>query len=563
MPTNGEMFVYPGQDHRALENPNIPLGDPVVWNQVFGDYSTSAGEMVGASRALTLAPVYQAVSLISGDVAKIPLNIYKRRADLGERGREVDREHPAQFLVRWQANHQMTAYRFWRRMMVHALIWGNAYALIDRDPFGNPLEMIPLLPDRTAPRIMPNGDVIYVTEINGELLNFPASSILHLENISIAGDADCELIFKARETFAQALAANKFASKFFANGARIGGILEVPLGMSKQASDTLEQGFRKTYEGVDNSFKTVLLRDGAKFHQAQFTPEQSQMVPVRKELVKEIARFFNLPPHKLGDDSKSSYNSLEQENRSYLDSSLSIWLNTIASEVWLKLLTTDEQKGQTHFAEHNVGAFIQADIKTQYEVGQIGINNGIVSPNEVRAFLGLNPRDDGLGDKFMQPLNMANSDDLDADDDSDDQVEYDEQVESDDEQVESDDERQMRDLLNKAIDAAITRVIAQVKTRCKKAKANRFCSWIDEQMFTDTLPGFQQRFDDELKLYCSISSRDYADLHHSLVDSFYSGLNRNLNDILQSVQPDQLRGSVDSILEQYKAEAITTAKDLI
>lgn len=440
--------------------------------------------------------------------------------------------------------------------MVHALIWGNAYALIDRDPFGNPLELLPLLPDRTAPRIMPNGGVIYVTEIDGELLNFPASAVLHLENISIAGDADCELIFKARETFAQALAANKFASKFFANGARIGGILEVPLGMSKQASDTLEQGFRKTYEGVDNAFKTVLLRDGAKFHQAQFTPEQSQMVPVRKELVKEIARFFNLPPHKLGDDSKSSYNSLEQENRSYLDSSLSIWLNTIASEVWLKLLTTDEQKGQTHFAEHNVGAFIQADIKTQYEVGQIGINNGIVSPNEVRAFLGLNPREDGNGDKFMQPLNMANSDDLGSDDDSAEPVD-------EDVQPESDDERQMRDLLTKAVDAAITRVIAQVKTRCKKAKANRFCSWIDEQMFDDTLPAFEHRFDDELKLYCSISSRDYADLHHSLVDSFYSGLNHNLNDILQSVQPEKLRDSVDSILEQYKAEAITKVKDLI
>lgn len=560
MPVNGEMFVYPGQDHRSLENPNIPLGDPVVWNQVFGDYSTSAGEMVGASRALTLAPVYQAVSLISGDVAKIPLNIYKRRDDLGERGREIDIEHPAQFLVRWQANPQMTAFRLWRRLMVHSLIWGNAYCLIERDPFGQPLGLFPLLPDRTAPKIMPSGDTIYVTEIDGELLNFPASSILHLENISIAGDADCELIFKAREVFAQALAANKFASKFFANGARIGGILEVPLGMSKQASDTLEQGFRKTYEGADNAFKTVLLRDGAKFHQAQFTPEQSQLVPARKELVKEIARFFNLPPHKLGDDSRASYNSLEQENRSYLDSCLSIWLHTIASEVWLKLLSTDEQQDQTHFAEHNVGAFIQADIKTQYEIGQIGINNGIVSPNEVRAFLGLNPRDDGLGDKFMQPLNMANSDDLDADDDSDDQV--DDQVDED-VQAESDDERQMRDLVYKAVEAGITRVIAQVKTRCKKAKSNRFCSWIDEQMFDDTLPAFEQRFDDELKLYCSISSRDYAGLHHELVENFYTGLNSNLNAILQSVQPEQLRESVDSILENYKAEAITNARDLI
>ena len=85
-----EAIIYPGMDHRSLENPNIPLGDARVWHDIFGDFSTDTGERVNAKGALSLAPVYQAVSLISGDVAKIPLNVYRRRQDLGERGREVD-----------------------------------------------------------------------------------------------------------------------------------------------------------------------------------------------------------------------------------------------------------------------------------------------------------------------------------------------------------------------------------------------------------------------------------------------------------------------------------------
>ena len=88
--------------------------------------------------------------------------------------------------------------------------------------------------------------------------------------------ADCQLVYKARESFALSLAAEEFASKYFRYGGRIGGILEVPAGMTKKGADNLEAGYRKTYEKVDNAFKTVILRDGAKFHQAQFTPEQTQ-----------------------------------------------------------------------------------------------------------------------------------------------------------------------------------------------------------------------------------------------------------------------------------------------
>ena len=85
----------------------------------------------------------------------------------------------------------------------------------------------------------------------------------------------------------------------------------MPAGMQKQGADNLEAGFRKTYDSIDASFKTVILRDGAKFHQAQFTPEQTQMTAALYQQVREVARWFNIPPHKLGDDARASYNSLE------------------------------------------------------------------------------------------------------------------------------------------------------------------------------------------------------------------------------------------------------------
>ena len=539
-----EAIIYPGMDHRSLENPNIPLGDARVWHDIFGDFSTDTGERVNAKGALSLAPVYQAVSLISGDVAKIPLNVYRRRQDLGERGREVDEMHPAQFILRHQANSQMTAFKFWRRMMTHALLFGNAYALIERTLDGRLAELIPLLPDRTIPTLTNSGETIYQTEIDGDLKILGGSQVLHIESIAISGTADCEWIAAARNAIAQALAVNKFSSRFFKNGARVGGILEVPVGMSKQAVDNLETGFRKSYEGTDNSFKTVLLRDGAKFHQAQFTPEQSQMLPVRREMVREIARFFNLPPHKLGDDSRVSYNSLEQENRSYLDSCLSVWLHTIASECWLKLLNEGEQRTNTHLVEHNTGAFIAADIKTQYEVGVMGVTNGLVSPNEVRAYLGLNPRPDGEGDKYIKPMNMETVGDQ-------------EKTEPADQEEPNPLEEKAQRLVLDACQRAANQVIGQVKTKARKKQPGRFCTWVDDQLEADLRSTFSTRIAASVALFAEITDDDSQEVNDRLTARFFESLKGQVNDVLNSVQPDDLRDAVDGVLENYKLETAT------
>jgi len=161
----------------------------------------------------------------------------------------------------------------------------------------------------------------------------------------------------------------------------------------------VEQGFRQSYEGTENPFKTVILRDSAKFHEAQRSPEESQLVDANEQQVRQIARWFNLSPSKLGLSDSVSYNSKSEDNQAYLDSTLAIWLAQIAAECNAKLLTTEQQSSL--FFEHNVGALLRMNQLQRYQAYQIAITNRFLSPNEVRAAENRMPYDGG--DIFENP----------------------------------------------------------------------------------------------------------------------------------------------------------------
>ena len=533
---------------RAIENPNIPLGSPEVFNEIFNSNISGGGIAVSPERALAIAPVFQAINLISGDVAKLPLNIYKRTPEQGDKGRVIDENHPGQRLLKYRPNSEMSAFKFWRRMMTHALLWSNAYALIERDETGNPISLLPLLPDRTSPHRTKAGVLFYVSEIGGELKGFAASNILHLEQISVNGLSDCQLIYKARESFALSIAAENFASKYFSNGGRIGGILEMPAGMQKQGADNLESGFRKTYEGLDTSFKTVILRDGAKFHQAQFTPEQTQMVAARTQQVKEVARWFNIPPHKLGDDSNASYNSLEQENRSYLNHCLSAWLKTIESECYLKILAPMEQESNSHFIEFNVGALIAADIATQYQIYRTGIEAGILSPDEVRAMQNLNPRPDKMGSKYLRPLNMEYAD-----------QEQPEVIEEVPEMLRND----QLEPAYKVLDAAVGRFTGYLARKVSRESGKEgFFNWV-ETCLDDENKQLRTETGDSVNLIAAISGANAEEIQQRLGQFVFNQMGERIEDVITSSEPEQRTAALKTVLKDYSADTIARYKQEI
>ena len=152
----------PTAEARSIED---PATDP--WDAIrdLDSMDTTAGERVSPKRALSIPAIYQAVSSISGDVAKIPLAVYRRRPD---GGRETARNHHGFRYVNLSgmANPETNAYKFWRRLMSGALLWNNGYAWIDRNGRGEVLGLYNLLPDRTTP-VRIAGQRYYMTEVAG------------------------------------------------------------------------------------------------------------------------------------------------------------------------------------------------------------------------------------------------------------------------------------------------------------------------------------------------------------------------------------------------------------
>lgn len=371
-----------------------------VFRGVSDARKTQSGLHVGVNEALSYAPVWQAVEMISGDMAKMRLNVYRRMTEVSDSARELASDHQSYRFVKKFANEKQSAYRFWKRFAFHNLLWNNAYAWIKRNPRQQIEGLYLLRPDRTGYK-----DGLYYSEIGTGSdvveMAFRPEEILHYEGNNIAGLVEPSTLKNARESWAVGLSAVNHAAKFFASDCNAGGILEIPANFEKKAKDNLEQGFQKKFRG--QAFQTVILRDGAKFHQLQIDAERSQMDATRTHQAREVAQWFNLPPSKLGIPDSGGYGSRVEDNRNYYDQTLSGRLCDIAGECELKLLTPNERNNDTHYFEHSTASLLSMDRKQQAEIYAIEVQNGAVSPDEYRASTNRNPRPDGSGGVFYQP----------------------------------------------------------------------------------------------------------------------------------------------------------------
>mgnify|MGYP000053023027 CR=1 FL=1 len=405
----------------SIENPNVPLSEANVDEWLGSSTRSDSGIAVSHQAAMRVAAFWQGVTMISGDVAKVPLEIYRRKEGTD---REIASNHPAYRVVRFQPNEDQTAAMFFQQMVCHRLVWGNAYALIDRNGRGDVTGLYPLLPDRTTLVKDPaNGNRYYRSEIDGELRNFPAYDIWHMRGISFDGLSGLDPVRYMRQMLGKILAKQRFASKFFKRGGRVGGILQLQDPRSnpkkRQANQRKEEDFRRTYENVDDSFKTIILDENAKFHQAQASFSDTQMIETGKEDVKEIARMLNMPPHKLGAEGNSSYNSLEQENQAYYDNCLSHIFRSIADQCYLRVFAKKTREAGKLYFEHTIGALLWADSKTVANIGSNGVRSGWLTRNDVRKWFNLNSIPDG--DQLLIPSGMVvagSATQTDEDDDS-------------------------------------------------------------------------------------------------------------------------------------------------
>lgn len=394
------------------------LADPQQWlvDWVRETGGTDSGINVNDEKAMMLAAVWYSVNRIAGDVGQLPLILYERTPGVNHENRSRAKKEAAYGVVKKQPNENMTASVLKETLMLHVLLRGNGFAYIDRQRnTGKLLGLIPLpIASTFAFKIYDEkedwrGVLWYKTtfmNIDGRMITkvFRPEEVFHLKGLSWDGLTGMSVIALARQCLGLGLAAEKHGARFFKNEARPGLILEAPPGAfaDEQQAKQFLQDFDSYHGGLDNAQKTGLLLEGIKANTVSMSNEDSQWLESRKFQRVEVALWFGLE-YITGDDSSVSYNSLEQKQLAYLQSTLQRWLNRWQEESDAKLLTERQKEKDSHYFEFLTAAILRGSLADRYKAYEVGIRNEWLSADDVREMENMNERPDGKGGTYANP----------------------------------------------------------------------------------------------------------------------------------------------------------------
>jgi len=362
---------------------------------------TSAGKAVNERTAMQTSAVYACVRVLAESLAGLPLHVYERTED---GGKMLKINHPLYSLLHDEPNSEMTSFIFRETLMSHLLLYGNAFAQVVRNGRGYPIAIYPLLPDRVTVERNAKGEIIYTynSDKQGEV-KLRKGEILHIPGLGFDGLIGYSPIQMAKDAIGMTLAAEEYGSKFFANGATPGGILEHP--STIKDIQRVKDSWNAEYRGPGNANKVAILEEGMTFKAVTIAPEQAQFLESRKFQIAEIARIFRVPLHMIGDLEKSSFSNITQQSLEFVMYTLNPWVRRWEDSLQSALLLPGEKA--RILLRFNVDGLLRGDYKSRMDGYAVGRQNGWLSANDIRSLEKLNliPAEQG-GDLLLVNGNL-------------------------------------------------------------------------------------------------------------------------------------------------------------
>jgi HK97 family phage portal protein len=384
---------------RAREVPPGPIGEPVVLND-FLSLGATPGASVTPSSAITNTAVLGCVMVLSQSVASLPLITYRRTSD----GKERANSHALYTVLHSLPNPEMTSFDLRETLMMHLTLWGNAYCEIEMNRRGDVLALWPMRPDRTWPARHDDGQIWYHTRLpNNQEIALPKYRVWHIRNLSVGGIMGMSPIALAREAIGLSKAGEELGSRFFANGAKPGGVLQHPGKLSDEGYNRLKSSWEARHQGLDNVNRVAILEEGMQWKDVGMPLDDAQFLETRKFQIGEIARIFRVPPHMIQDLDRATFSNIEHQGIDFVTYSLTPWLVRIEQSISRDLVGPIERNAI--FAEFMIDGFLRGDIASRYSAYSIGRQWGWLSRNDIRRMENMNPIEGG--DDYLTPMNMT------------------------------------------------------------------------------------------------------------------------------------------------------------
>lgn len=369
---------------------------------ITGSRASATGINVTPETALAVSTVFACVSIISRTIATLPLITYRRLS----RGKERAHDYVLYPLLHDAPNEEQTSLEFREMISAHLLLRGNGYVAIERKN-GWPARLVPLHPDNVKPKRQKDGRLVYSwTPSNQDPRMFMPSrgEIMHLRvGISPDGITGISIIEIARESMGYALALEEYGARMFSNGAQFSGYLKHPGSLKPDTHEQLKKDFAEKYTGLANAWRPLILEQGMDWVSIGMKASDAEFLSSRKFQVSEVARWFMVPPHMIGDVEKTTSwgTGIEQQMQGFINFTMSYWLKLWEQCIYRDLIPPEDRR--EYFSEFLVEGLLRGDTAARGEFYNKLFSLGSLSPNEIREMENRNPIEGG--DRYFVPAN--------------------------------------------------------------------------------------------------------------------------------------------------------------
>lgn len=361
-------------------------------------YSGNLG-VVSVQNAMAVAAVFACVNVLARTVAMLPARLYRVK----DERHVLTPEHPLSKILGLGPNQWQTPFEFWQMVITHILLRGNFYALKAR--VNDRLTGLLFLdPDRVTPEWGSELEPVYkYLQPDGRRVTFRREDIFHARGLCVDGLKGLSVLQQARNTIGFSVRAEEHGNMMFSNGARPSGVLHTDQALNDEAYERLRSDFENKYVGSGNAHRPMILEAGLKWQQMSLSAEDAQFIEQRKFARSEIAMFFGVPPHMIGDIERgTSWGSgLEQQNMGFLIHTIMPYLVNLQQAIIRDLLLSNEQT--KYVVKFDTAILSRADFIARQNGLEVMRRNGVINADEWRKIEGYDPIGDEQSGRYVTP----------------------------------------------------------------------------------------------------------------------------------------------------------------
>lgn len=399
-------FFYARKVDTSAQQRGLDLTNPGVAAYLGLTPYAPGGTTVSNENVLTIPPAWSAIRYISEGIASLGRGVFRRDPD-----GDVFPDHnsPIAYLIDGRPHPHYSMFDFLQTLVANACL-GNGYARIHENRETARPYALELIPQENVSEVYSStGQLFYHVSgvFDNQTVNvyLPETEMIHIKGVTFTGLKGRQVSLVHRGAFGTAINAAKYSETYFEKGASVGGLITFPNALSGEQRSLLKSKLTENHLGGRNAGSIMVLDAGADFKPMQAGPENSKVIDFSNLSTVEVSQIFKVPLHLLSQLDRSTFSNMEQQNQDFVVHCLRPWARKIEEEFNTKLFTTSEARTRRRFFAFDLDAMMMGDMQAQAAFFSSAIQNGWMTPNEIRAKKNMN-RIEG-GDTLFIQQNMA------------------------------------------------------------------------------------------------------------------------------------------------------------